>query len=170
MDLSLLKYNENNKMSEYAPQYTFKERIKIIALHCLWAIPLFLVLDRLFFPWLNESNWILCHPYGWHMLWYGMGVFAPLFMLLVGILIQGRDTLKIYRLKQYPLPNKKVMNKTKYVYGFRATWRCYFFLIWCVGVLAFTVFGYFTAVKQTSLVDPKRLEQIQQKECNVSKI
>lgn len=29
--------------------------------------------------------------------------------------------LKIYRLKQYPLPNKKVMNETKYVYGFRAT-------------------------------------------------
>lgn len=77
-------------MSEYAPQYTFKERIKIITLHCLWAIPLYLILDQLFFPWLKESNWILCNPYGWHTLWYGMGVFAPLLMLLMVVLQIGR--------------------------------------------------------------------------------
>ncbi|MCU4379294.1 hypothetical protein [Acinetobacter haemolyticus] len=157
-------------MSEYAPQYTFKEKIRIIGLYLIFALPTGWFLIYKFIPWTKTSNWILCHPYGWHIVWYGMGVFTPLFILLIGFLTIGRDMFKIYKFKQYPLPNKKVMNKTKYVYGFRATFICYIFLLWCMGILAFSIYGYFTATKMINLYDPQNLEKHRQKECNVSKM
>lgn len=155
-------------MSEYAPQYTFKERVKIIALHSLWAVPIFLIIDRLFFPWFGTTKWFICHPYGIEILWYGIFIGLPTVFGIMFSIFWWKNYYPVLKFKQYPPLNKKTFRKLKYRYGTWAVVISLFKLICVVSFFILTIWGYFTATAFLNEHNLKLSEQERQKECSLS--
>lgn len=115
-------------MNDFAPQYTQKERVKIVLKLLAWIIPVYLVMDFWFFDWLEQySQNAHCYEYGsfngLHLLIYGSFVLIPFSLGIFVLLIEGRNCLKVMRLKQTPLPGEKVLRPVKYKYGTAALIR-----------------------------------------------
>ena len=66
-------------MSEFAPEYTKKERVMMLLKHSVWAIPLFVSAKLWFLPWLERyAEKSHCYDYefmtGTEALFYGLFV------------------------------------------------------------------------------------------------
>lgn len=137
-------------MSKYAPEYTKKERLFLLAKHMAWAIPLVLLTQFYFFPWFeNYAEQAHCYAYGdltgVHLVFYFVFVALPIGSALVLLAIEGPRAIKVLRLGQNPLPHEKVLRKTKYTYGRRAKVKPIIFLLLIVFMLALGVQGIYWA-------------------------
>lgn len=113
-------------MKEFAPEYTRKERVIFIVKHTAWALPMFAFAEFWFFDWLSEySDKENCKIYfdnitGTHFLMYGLCAGIPFLLAAIILFPQIGRSIKILKLKQYPLPGERVFQKTEYKYGWRA--------------------------------------------------
>lgn len=113
-------------MSEYAPEYTTKERVIFLAKHLAWAIPLVAATQFWFFPWFEEyAENAHCYDYGsftgTHVVFYFVFVAIPIGSALTIFAIEGARSIKVLKLGQSPLPGEKVFSRTKYKYDLKAT-------------------------------------------------
>lgn len=137
-------------MEQWAPQYSRAERLRLLAFHGAWAVPLFLITQFLFFPWFETFvETAPCRQLGpfsaLNVLIHGIFVGLPGSFLLIVLAIEGRHSLRVWQLAQHPLPGEKVLKPTRYVYGRRARLRPLLFLLVMAGVAGFTVQGVFWA-------------------------
>ncbi|MED5239767.1 MAG: hypothetical protein VX379_09355 [Pseudomonadota bacterium] len=137
-------------MEQWAPQYSRRERLTLLALHGAWAVPLLLVSQWLFFPWLETFVATApCRQVGpfsaMGVLLYGIFVGLPGSFVLVVLAIEGRHSLRVWQLAQHPLPGEKVLKPTRYVYGRRARLRPLMFLLVMLAVTGLAVQGLFWA-------------------------
>jgi len=137
-------------MSEYAPEYTKKERLLIIAKLSSWGLPLVLATQFWFFPWFEEYAKIShCLDYGYftgtHVVFYFTFVAIPIASALTLFAIEGPRSIKVIRQGQNPLPGEKVLKKTKYKYGRSAKFKPYVFFFLLLFLLGFGVRGVFWA-------------------------
>jgi len=137
-------------MSEYAPEYTKKERVVLVAKHMAWAIPLVAATKMWFFPWFGAyAERAHCYDYGYvtgtHLVFYFVFVAIPIGSALAIFSIEGVRSLKIIRLGQNPLPGEKVLRKTKYKYGVKAKIQPYIVLLVLVFLLGLGIKGIFWA-------------------------
>lgn len=145
-------------MTEYAPEYTKKEKIIITLKNIAWALPLLLICQLGFFPWLEQyANNEPCYQYGsitnMHLIFYGIFVGIPLSITFLLLALQGSRNLNILKLGQAPLPNEKVFAQTKYTYGTKAKWRAYVFFIVVALICALSIQGVFWANDMLSQYD-----------------
>lgn len=115
-------------MSEYAPQYTRSERIRLLLKYSIWAGPLVLLTHFAFLPWLRGyAARAHCYDYGpvngLQLVFYGLFVGLPALITLTLYAVEGPRSIKILRGGQSPLPGEKVFRPTKYRYGGRARIR-----------------------------------------------
>ena len=137
-------------MSEYAPEYTKKERLLIIAKLSSWGLPLVLATQFWFLPWFEEYAKIShCLDYGYftgtHVVFYFTFVAIPIAAALTLFAIEGPRSFKVIRLGQNPLPKEKVLKKTKYKYGRSAKFKPYAFLLLLLFMIGLGVRGVFLA-------------------------
>jgi len=111
----------------YAPIYTKQERINLALKHGSWILPIFIIMQYYFFPWLEEyAKTANCQFYfdgnisGIQLIIYGIFVLIPLSFAVVIILVEGKRSVKILITGQNPLPNEKVLRPIKYKYGVAA--------------------------------------------------
>ena len=131
-------------MNKYAPQYTFKEGIRLRLLYVLYSIPVIL------FLWCvcgetQISYWLRCSPYGRHVFFYGEFVGMYILFGCVSLFFWIRNDYPVIKLKQYPLPNKKVIRKMRYRYGWRAVIPALIKLLICLSFFIISIWGYFQA-------------------------
>ena len=67
-------------MTAYAPVYTIAEKIIKIAQYSLWLIPI-IILYFWMIPWLKTTDWFLCHPQGYVILYKSLTAFPLLWLL-----------------------------------------------------------------------------------------
>ena len=133
-------------MSDYAPEYTKIERLRIIAKHLAWAIPTVAIFKLWFFPWFSEyADNAHCYDYGYfsgtQLALYSVYVGIPIVAALLVFAIEGIRSLRVMRLGQSPLPGEKVFSPTKYKFGFRARVRPAIVLLMLLGMLSLGVYG-----------------------------
>jgi hypothetical protein len=133
-------------MSEYAPEYTRKERLRIVAVHSAWVIPGFFVVEYWFIPWLTDyADQAHCYDYGRftgsELLLYSVFVGLPVVTGLLVLVIEGKRSLQILRIGQSPLPGEKVFRPTKYTYGLRAKVRPFMVICMVVSLLILSLMG-----------------------------
>jgi hypothetical protein len=137
-------------MSEYAPEYTKRERVILIVKNLAWAVPLIVVTKFWLLPWF-EAYAINSHCYeytyftGTHVVFYFVFVVIPVGAALTFFAIEGRRCIKIIQVGQNPLPNEKVFRKTKYKYGAKAKIQPYIFLLILLFMVGLGVRGIFWA-------------------------
>ncbi|MDH0030471.1 MULTISPECIES: hypothetical protein [unclassified Acinetobacter] len=155
-------------MSEYAPQYTFKERVKIIALHSLWVLPiLFLFISILY--WIESIIfWAACFPFGYEILFYGVMVVFPLIASTVLLFIWWRDCFPVFLFKQYPAPHKKTIRKIKYYYGKWAVFMAVMRFIHASFLLLPAIFGIWYLDIMFNLPDSENWMKMSKAVCSVS--
>lgn len=137
-------------MSEYAPEYTKKERFVVLAKHSAWAIPLFIAIKLWFLPWFESyAKNAHCYEYtyftGTHVVFYFVFVAIPIGVALAIFAIEGARCLKVIRLGQSPLPGEKVFKRTKFKYGAKAKFRPYAELLILLLLVGLGVRGIFWA-------------------------
>ena len=142
-------------MSEFAPEYTRKERLRIVAVHSAWVIPFFLVVEYWFFPWLTDySDRAHCYDYGSftgsELLLHTVFVGLPIVTGLLVLAIEGKRSLQILRIGQSPLPGEKVFRSTKYTYGLRAKVRPFIVICMVVSLLILSLMGV-SSVREISI-------------------
>ena len=142
-------------MSEYAPEYTRKERLRIVAVHSAWVIPFFLVIEYWFFPWLTDySDRAHCYDYGSftgsELLLYSVFVGLPAVTGLLVLAIEGKRSLQVLRIGQSPLPGEKVFRPTKYTYGLRTKVRPFMMICMVVSLLILSMMGV-SSVREISI-------------------
>jgi len=156
-------------MSEYAPEYTKRERIVLVAKAFAWAIPVYLVAELWFFDWLSEySKNANCYTYGSingvHLILYGAFVLIPLSLGIIMFLIEGKRSIRVIKLGQNPLPNEKVYRSTKYKYGAAAKVLPFVVLFIILSSIGLSIWGGFQAHELTRDIKPcaanKSLSQI----------
>ena len=109
-------------MSDHAPLYSKRERIRIALKLAAIVLPLYLLGHFWLHPAIEQySTYANCYRYGEvngvEVVMYGVFVGLPLSCaLLVGLLF-GRRSLRIVHAGQDPLPGEKVLRKTRYRYG-----------------------------------------------------
>jgi len=158
---------ENESSKQYAPIYTTEERIKYFIKHSIWAVPLFLIVQFWFIPFIDEYSKIAqCINYGkftgLHVIFYGFYVGLPVLMALIVFLSLGIRSLKIIKIGQSPLPNEKVFTQTEYVYGSKAKLRAYGVFAYILLILSLGVQGYFWANETISDLSNKSTEVCKQ--------
>lgn len=137
-------------MSEYAPEYTKKERFLILLKHMAWFSPLYAITEFWFFDWLNEyAENSSCHIYGaitgTHLLMYGILVGIPFSAALILGITEGWRSIKIMKVGQNPLPDEKVFKRTKYKFGVKAKAHAMIIFIF-IGIFALmSIWGGFKA-------------------------
>lgn len=151
-------------MSEFAPEYTKKEKLIILLKHLTWATPLILATQYLFFPWFTEfADQSHCYQYagysGTELMFYGLFVGLPLTFALLILLFEGARAVTIIRLGQSPLPNEKVFKPTQYSYGVRARIKPIFVLLIIVFLIGLSIKGLFSAQQLVSSLDFKKLPE-----------
>lgn len=130
-------------MSEYAPQYTLKERVKTIALHSLWVMPIFLIFILIPY-WLKPIIfWAACHRFGYEIIFYGGMVFFPFISSIILFIVWWKDCYPFFLFKKYPAPHKKTLRKIKYYYGKWAMFMVVMRFIQAVSLLLIAIFGIF---------------------------
>jgi hypothetical protein len=115
-------------MSDFAPLYTTRERLWLALKMLAVAIPVYVAGYYGLFPWLRRYvKTANCDQFaafsGLELLLYGLLVGAPLSMAGLIWLIEGRRSLRVWRLGRSPLPGEKVLRKTRYRFGVRARIR-----------------------------------------------
>lgn len=115
-------------MGEFAPLYSTRERIAIVAKILAVAAPVYVAGFYWIFPWLRRyAQTASCDRFGafngLELLLYGLFVGMPLSMAVLVWLIEGRRSLRVWRLGQSPLPGEKVLRKTRYRFGTAARIR-----------------------------------------------
>lgn len=149
-------------MSEFAPEYSKKERFVIIIKHLIWVVPLMLATQYLFFPWFERfvpnSH---CYKYGWvtgtDIVFYGLFVGLPLLFALLLLLMEGSRVVKIIQLGQSPLPGEKVFKATKYTYGYRAKIKPFILFLVVMFFLGLSIKGVFSAKQVTNNIDLSKM-------------
>lgn len=139
---------------DYAPMYTFNERLSLLLKHALWLAPLFLIIKFWLSPhlkkYITEAH---CHSYGpvngVHLVFYGLFVGYPLFFALLIFLFEGFNAIDAFKFSQYPLPNQKVFRLTKYKYGRSAKNHALLILSPIPILIALSIWGGFQAYKLT---------------------
>ncbi len=156
-------------MSEYAPEYTKRERIVLVLKMLAWAIPTYLVAQFWFFDWLSEySENANCYNYGningVHLVLYGLFVFMPLSLGIILFLFEGVRSIKVIKFGQNPLPNEKVFRPTKYKYGAAAKVQPLGIFSIIIFLAGLSIWGGFQAHELTRDIKPcavnKSLNQI----------
>lgn len=109
-------------MSEYAPEYTKRERVFIALKMLVLIITLALISEFWFLDWIvdyakNANCYIYGDFTGVDVLLYGMFVVLPLSFALMIVLMEGRRSMRIISSGQNPLPGEKVLRPTRYKYG-----------------------------------------------------
>lgn len=137
-------------MTEYAPEYTKRERFVIVAKIVALAVPIFAFLKFSFFPWFRiYSDNAHCYDYGYftgtHVVFYFVFVLIPIGSALIAFAVSGRGLVAVIRLGQYPLPGEKVFRPTKYKYGFKARIQPFLASMMLVFMVALGVRGIFWA-------------------------
>jgi hypothetical protein len=133
-------------MSEFAPEYTTKEKVTSLLMHAGWAIPVVLLLQFYVLPWLNAT---LARPpcligerfTNMALLLYGMLSLFPLLIALLLCFTEGKRSLQVLKLGQSPLPNEKVYKPTRYVYGNKAKLRPLFVFLVILGFGVLSAYG-----------------------------
>jgi len=136
--------------SDYAPEYTKQERIKLALKIAAWAIPIVVILKYWLFPLLEDyADLAHCCDYGFvtgtQALFYGLFIGMPLSFAVVLFAIEGTKNIKIFRLEQFPLPGEKVLSPTKYVYGVKAKVRSVLFFGVLIFLIGLSIRGYYWA-------------------------
>lgn len=156
-------------MSQYAPEYTKRERIIVVLKMLAWAILIYLIAQFWLFDWLAEySKNANCNTYGSingvHLLFYGLFVFMPLSFGIVVFLFEGVRGIKVIKLGQNPLPNEKVLRPTKYKYGAAAKVQPFVIFTLILFLIGLSIWGGFQAYELTKVIKPcavnKTLNQI----------
>ena len=150
-------------MSEFAPEYTRKERIILLAKLFAWAIPLFAITKYLFFPWFQTyAEKAPCLNYGsftgTEVILYSCFVGLPLLMALALFALEGTKCVKVIRLGQSPLPGEKVFKPTKYKYGLRAKLRPILTLISIGLIVGYSVYSFFTVQELSRVLSVEKAE------------
>ncbi|GAA4813717.1 hypothetical protein GCM10011365_20120 [Marinicella pacifica] len=132
---------------QFAPLYSRRERWRLL----LWALVVtgllaLLMITRLL-PWLNSFlPTAHCQTIfginGLSAVMLLMFVAAPLLLVIFLLVFEGPKSWRVWRLKQTPLPNEKVMKPTRYRYGNRALLRPIGFLIVIIVLLGLTVWAF----------------------------
>jgi hypothetical protein len=115
-------------MADFAPLYTTRERLWLALKMLAVAIPVYVAGYYGLFPWLRRyAETANCDRFaafsGLELLLYGLLVGSPLSMAGLIWLIEGRHSLRVWRLGQSPLPGEKVLRRTRYRFGVRARIR-----------------------------------------------
>ena len=152
-------------MTDYAPQYTTREKFKIVGLQLVWALPVISFFKYMFLPWLNSTNWFLCSTHGHKILIFSIFVGVPL-ILVITTLFNSKRMYLILKLGQYPLPNQKTYTLTTYKYGLKAKWTSYlYFFLLLPTLIAFCIWGGYAANKMLNGFDQSKLNIERQKVC-----
>lgn len=112
-------------MSDYAPVYTTRERVRIALLMAAATIGVYLATHWWMVPAIeNFARNANCYSYadfsGVELLFYGVFCGAPLSLGLLILLLFGRRCYLIFKTGQDPLPGEKTLRKRRYRYGRRA--------------------------------------------------
>lgn len=151
--------------NEFAPEYSTRERVKIICKYLLIFLPLFAATKWWFFPWFNEYVEVAhCYNYseftGTHLVFYGLFVGMPLFLFLGLFFTEGIKNIRVFSLGQHPLPGEKVFKATRYTYGRSAKIKSLPILFLLVAILGFSIYGFSAANDIISMVEQKGLSCI----------
>lgn len=146
-------------MDRLAPEYTKREKVRLILKELIWVAPLYLICEFWFFDWLaiysKNSN---CYFYGSitgvHLVMYGLLFLMPFTFGIFFYHILGKGAIQTIKLAQHPLPNKKVFHKTKYVYGNKAKLKGLIVLACVSSFFIISIWGITAANKITSDVKP----------------
>ena len=146
-------------MSNFAPEYTKRERIVFVLKQMLWFLPLYAATELYFFDWLAEySDNANCHFYGnitgVHLVMYGLFAGIPLFVAIIMAIFEGRRSIKIIKLGQNPLPGEKVFKKTEYKYGVKAKIQPIAIFCFISFFFVFSIWGSVQAYKITQDIKP----------------
>ncbi len=109
-------------MSDYAPQYTQKERYIFVLKQLLLFTSLYVITEVWFFDWLSEyANYAHCKRYGnitgVHLVMYGLFVGIPLAVATIVAILALPRAINVFKYGQSPPHGEKVFNKTSYKYG-----------------------------------------------------
>ncbi|MES9969837.1 MAG: hypothetical protein ABW092_07355 [Candidatus Thiodiazotropha sp.] len=146
-------------MSEYAPEYTKRERIVFILKLLALATPIYLMVQFWLADWIADfTKNAHCFNYGsingMHLVFYGALTFLPLLLGIILFLFEGIRGIKIIKLGQNPLPDEKVFTPTKYKYGAAAKvqpFGIFSVIVFCIGL---SIWGGFKAHEQTREIKP----------------
>lgn len=148
-------------MSNYAPQYSTRERWQLFLRYGVPLIAFAAVLEWWFFPWLKHTSFFLCHPYGYPILLYGWFSGSLLLMASMALLWFGKTFYHVILLKQYPLPQQKVFRRNmSYQYGTWAVLRGIGFFVVVVFCLGMAVWGGY--IVRTELLTNANLAKLAQ--------
>ena len=148
-------------MSNYAPQYSTRERWQLFLCYGVPLIAFAAVLEWWFFPWLKHTSFFLCHPYGYPILLYGLFSGSLLLMASMALLWFGKTFYQVILLRQYPLPQQKVFQRNMpYQYGTWAVLRGIVFFAVVVVCLGMAVWGGYTV--RTELLTDANLAKLAQ--------
>ena len=140
--------------AEFAPEYSKREKLRLLLMHIAWAFPLFIVTQHFFLPWFSlYIQQAHCYHYaGWagnELVFYGLFVGLPVSLVVILLLIEGPRTMRILlspnRSAQNPLPNEKVFKPTRYTYGAKAKIKPTILLMLLMLLLAMSIRGIFWA-------------------------
>jgi hypothetical protein len=144
-------------MSQFAPEYSKRERILMVVKAIAVVLPIYLLAQFWFIDWLGVyAATAHCRQYGningMQLLLYGLFVFMPLsFVLLIGLL-EGKRAIRVLRLGQNPLPGEKVLGRRKYRYGNAARIQPIGLLTVLVILVGISIWGYFHAEKISRMI------------------
>ena len=145
---------------QFAPLYSRRERWRMLLWSLLVTGILALIMITGFLPWLqtflpDAHCQTIFGINGLTAIMLLMFVAAPLLLVIFLVVFEGPKSWRVWRLKQTPLPDEKVMKPTRYRYGRRALWRPIGFLIVIVALLAMTVWAFFLVENMSDQLSSK---------------
>lgn len=146
-------------MDEFAPLYSTRERIILAIKAVLICVPLYVIGDYWFVPWLGDyAKDAHCQQYGSlngvELLMYGIFCGIPLSTALLLWFALGRRAARAWKLGQDPLPGEKVLRPTRYRYGKDVRLRsllAFGFILFFIGM---AIWGSFQAADLTREIPP----------------
>lgn len=145
--------------NHFAPQYTMRERLRLVLILVAICLPIYLLGEFWFFDWLRDyaanAN---CHFYGSltgvHLLFYSLFVGSPLSLVMLILAFEGRRSLRVLRLGQNPLPGEKTLRKTRYKSGWAARVQPGLLLAATIVLIGMSLWGVHQAQRLTQSVAP----------------
>ncbi len=139
-----------SKQTEFAPQYSKQEKIKLIAVMLIGGALVMGINHYWFFPELRQyGEHAHCFNYGSftgaHVMMYFVFAALPLIMSISLFLLVGPRELRVIQTGQNPPPDEKTFKPTRYVYGWRARIRSYVGLGALLVIFGMGILGYFWA-------------------------
>ena len=151
-------------MSEFAPLYSTRERIRLVAIMGAAVIGFYLFgefwLEPFVFRYAQFAN---CYQYGAfngvEVLWYSGLVGLPLSVTVVFAIMLVPGSLRAIRARQYPPPGEKVLRPTRYRRGGQALILPVVQLFIILFMLGVSVLGGLQAHEMTRQIEPCSDEQ-----------